>query len=278
MIRSGFEKIYSILTWLIGLFYHNSSNNTIQNQPTESNFPASPNTQNSPLISNLQWSIKRVLDNEMLSDTEIFYALSILRNKFKHKQYLRGFQDPQTFNARFIKNRLRILVNDSDKFIQILHDGNAHWITVTNLGTTASRHVRIFDSLFNESTYVGNAMLVNFLKRIYGKKNINVQNEPGVSNELIILDNNAYDSVTCSIESVQIQSDTALCGLFAIAFAFDLCSEFRDPTTQFYNEEKMRKHLFKCLTEREFSEFPKLYESCDQMCQRSVCRQIEIYI
>ena len=99
----------------------------------------------------------------------------------------------------------------------------------------------------------------------------------GPSNEFIVLDNE-YDLIMCTIESVQIQSDTALCGLFAIAFAFDLCTEVRDPTGQFYNEEKMRKHLYKCINDKEFTEFPKLYESNDDVCHRSECRQIEIYI
>lgn len=109
-----------------------------------------------------KWSIERVLNEEMLSDNEIYESLLILQQEFKH---LKGFRDPQSFNARFVKNPSKIIQKSSDKFVQILHDGNAHWITITNIGTNQNNHIRIFDSLYDERTYYNNQMIINFLKR-----------------------------------------------------------------------------------------------------------------
>lgn len=89
---------------------------------------------------------------------------------------------------------------------------------------------------------------------------------------------NENEPIKCIVESVQVQSDTALCGLFAIAFAYDLCAGLRDPCGEYYNEEKMRKHLFRCLSDGEFTEFPKLYENEEDRCERSVRREFEIFI
>lgn len=115
-------------------------------------------------LSSPKWSIERVLNDQMLSDNEIYESLLILKKEFT---YLKGFCDPQSFNARFVKNPMRIVKNSSEKFVQILHDGNAHWITITNLGTNQNNHIRIFDSLYSERTYFNNQMIMNFLKRFH---------------------------------------------------------------------------------------------------------------
>ena len=171
IIKIGLEKICAILAWIMRIFFYQNSNaNKANETDDEQNFLNTNkntynNNNNNVDISSLNWSVKRVLDNEMLSDTEIFVALSILRSQFQFKRHISGFHDPQTFNARFIKNPFKIFSSVSDKFVQILHDGNAHWITLTNIGTSAHRPIRIFDSLFSEETYEGNTMLENFLKR-----------------------------------------------------------------------------------------------------------------
>jgi len=203
--------------------------------------------------SNSKWSVDRVLHDKMLSDNEIYQALLILKQQFAYKNNLKGFQDPQTFNARFIKNPTQIIESISDRFIQILHDGDSHWITVTNMNTRSNRHVNIYDSLYKEHTYESNQMLINFFKRVY-------QSKMCEDNESIILVDE-IKVIGCSIQPVQIQSNTTLCGVYAIAFAFDLCNDC-DPSKQCYNEDKMRTHLYKCLREKRFDEFPKITSNC----------------
>ncbi len=162
-VRKSFQTIYVFFCWMLSRILFQISDQSLAD--------ATPQQQHSyprPIdTASLEWSVKRVLDNEMLSDTEIFAALSILKNQFRFMTSLKGFHDPQTFNARFIKNPFKILSSPStDKFVQILHDGHAHWITITNLGTPpGQKHIRIFDSLFNKTTYEQNNALNNFLKR-----------------------------------------------------------------------------------------------------------------
>lgn len=118
-------------------------------------------------MSMFKWSIKRVLDAEMLSDNEIHESLLILRRQNGHKRYLKGLMDPQTFNARFIKNPSNILENPlTDNFVQILYTGYSHWITVTNFRCFSDRTVKIYDSLYNETNYKSNQVLVNFFRRL----------------------------------------------------------------------------------------------------------------
>lgn len=238
-----------------------------QIQPEQAN----KDNKNQDLL-NFRWSVKRVLDNEMLSDNEIYESLLILRKQFVFKRYLKGFQDPMTFSARFLKNPSPIVTDfTTDKFVQILHDGAAHWITVTNFGTCQRNHVRVFDSLYREGTYENNLMLESFFRRLY-----RIDSNQSTRNDVIVLD--SFGPIKCTIESVQIQSDRALCGLFAIAFAVDLCHERHDPSNQFYNEEKLRKHLFQSLRAENFSEFPKLEENSVNVCRRSRTRNFDILI
>lgn len=55
---------------------------------------------------------------------------------------------------------------------------------------------------------------------------------------------------------VQQQTGTLDCGLFAIAFAVELCNG-EDPSKMVFIQEKMRDHLLTCLEKRKFDLFPK---------------------
>jgi hypothetical protein len=201
-----------------------------------------------------KWSMSRVLNAQMLSDNEIYQALSILKEQFKHKKDLKGFFDPQAFNARFLKKENKILINtDQNTFIQILHDGELHWYTLTNIKAKHGHHIRIYDSYFNDKTYRDNKVFTSYLKKIISPESSNKSNTVYASSFEIKEEANVIE---CSIESCQVQSDLTMCGVFAIAFAYDLCIG-NDPSTQIYDEENMRKHLFECLIRKNFSEFPK---------------------
>ena len=58
---------------------------------------------------------------------------------------------------------------------------------------------------------------------------------------------------------VQKQSNSSDCGLFALAFAFDLANNL-DPSIITYNEKILRKHLLACTENEEITEFPKTNE------------------
>jgi len=74
--------------------------------------------------------------------------------------------------------------------------------------------------------------------------------------------------IECSIESVQKQTDQVMCGLFAIAFACDLCLGI-DPSIRNYDETKMREHLLKCLNQKYFEEFPQVSQLAMNRIEKS---------
>ena len=55
---------------------------------------------------------------------------------------------------------------------------------------------------------------------------------------------------------VQQQKGSKDCGLFAVAFATELCSE-EDPTRAVFKQCSMRQHLYNCLEAGEISRFPQ---------------------
>ena len=56
--------------------------------------------------------------------------------------------------------------------------------------------------------------------------------------------------------SVQQQQGTLDCGLFALAFATEICVG-GDVQGACFDQKKMRKHFFRCLVKREMKTFPK---------------------
>ena len=60
--------------------------------------------------------------------------------------------------------------------------------------------------------------------------------------------------------SVQQQQGTLDCGLFAIAFAVEVCSG-RNPQCASFDQKKMREHLYTCLRKGMLTSFPKISEN-----------------
>ncbi len=198
-----------------------------------------------------EFSINRILNpSQMLTDNEIYSALKILENQFQHKTNLKGFFDPQSMNSKiFKKKRNQFYVNffNDERFVQILHDGACHWFTISNIHSINMYQIQAYDSLYQDKTYIKNSQLKNSLKKILIPP-IKLEMDEPLNNVLI----------ECSIEPVQMQENFVMCGLFAIAFAYDLCRGMIDPTRQKYDAEKMREHLLKCLSQNYFEEFPQL--------------------
>lgn len=165
---------------------------------------------------------------------------------------LKGFYDPQAMNAKNLK-KFQFYIEYPKKFIQILHDGDKHWFTISNLNSTNKYQIQVYDSYFMNSTYIDNQKFKSNLKKLLFPPNYEINN-----NNLVIdlTNDNQQCEIECIIEPVQKQSNTTLCGLYAIAFAYDLCEGF-NPVYRNYDESKMRAHLVKCLEQKFFEEFPR---------------------
>lgn len=76
--------------------------------------------------------------------------------------------------------------------------------------------------------------------------------------------------------SVQQQQGTLDCGLFAIAYAVEVCLG-RNPQCASFDQQKMREHLYTCLTKGVLTSFPKMSES--EMLPRPtpVVHKVQLY-
>ena len=86
---------------------------------------------------------------------------------------------------------------EPDEFVQILHDGSAHWVTIS---TTGCKHpeVWMFDSLYCTLS-------------------------PALKHQIAALLVSKEQKKSVQFMEVQMQAGGSDCGLFAIAFATSLC-------------------------------------------------------
>jgi hypothetical protein len=121
----------------------------------------------------------------------------------------------------------------SGEFVQILHDGHGHWVTVSTVGAEDGAEVYIYDSMYPS---VGTYTKKEVASILCTKKAIKLK-----------------------IMDVQMQAGGCDCGLFAIAFAIALAS--RIPPGKFmFDQSEMRKHLYTCLQKGQIVMFPTLKE------------------
>ena len=114
--------------------------------------------------------------------------------------------------------------------VQIHHTGECHWVTSSSIGG----HVSLYDSLHHgmtDSTQVQLAQCYNGLV-------------------------DAMDELTVDIPSVQQQSGSVDCGLFAEAYAFELANGKR-PSDVVFDQKRMRSHLLDCIESGKLTPFPR---------------------
>ena len=118
---------------------------------------------------------------------------------------------------------------EPNEFVQILHTGRGHWVTMSTIGCTAGE-VNVFDSLPPSPT----TDLLNQIAAILctPKKEIKV---------------NYID--------VLLQEGFSDCGVFAIAYATALAYG-KQPGGCFLEQRVMRTHLTQCLQRQDISMFP----------------------
>ena len=168
---------------------------------------------------------------EELTDTIIDASQQLLKKCFPH---VSGFQSVccgLTMNFAV----------ECGEFVQVLHNGRKHWLTVSTLGT---RHpiVHVYDSMYALASTTTKAQVAALL-------------------------HSTLPSIQLSFMSVQMQSGGTDCGVFAIAFATSFA--LGKPPGQFhFDQQKMRQHLFNCLELRKIERFP--YSKLRQATESSV--------
>ncbi len=115
------------------------------------------------------------------------------------------------------------------EFVQIINNRNGQWLTVSTVGCPHST-VAIYDSMY----------------RCAGKH---------VKSQVACLLHSEAPKIYLNFMDTQIQACGCDCGLLAIANATAL-AHMDDPGKLFYDQKKVRQHLFQCLEEKNHHTFP----------------------
>ena len=154
-----------------------------------------------------------------LNDNHINAAQQLLKSNCSE---ISGFQD--------VTCGVALLFNvEPDEFIQILNNRNGHRLTVSTIGCPHPT-VAVYDSMYRSAGMHVKSQVASLLHSDAPKIRLHLMDS-------------------------QIQAGGSDCGLFAIANATALVVK-KDPGKFFYDQKKMRRHLFECLEKRKITLFP----------------------
>ena len=153
-----------------------------------------------------------------LCDSEIHAGQLLLKTKFP---CVDGLHDPAITGT--------LVAPAISEFVQIINTGN-HWVCLSTISCRPGT-IKVYDSLFLRVSPIAIHHSCRLLMHTGG-------------------------SILFTNEKIQKQINSSDCGLFALAFATDLCHGI-DPVTQSYDQEKMRAHYVDCLDSLEMVPFPK---------------------
>ena len=163
----------------------------------------------------------RLISNRcMLNDWLMNNAQNILHDKFP---LVEGLEDT-------VLGPVGMFSVHTGEFVQILHDGQCHWVAVSNIGCKKGE-IDYFDSLFSGTIKHHVKKLIASLAHEDGK------------------------ALRVRVRSVQQQRNGFDCGVFAIAFVTSLLHG-EDPTLARYDDSAMRPHLLACLKQKKLTPFP----------------------
>jgi len=122
---------------------------------------------------------------EWLTDSHISAACDLLQGQFPETK---GFQDP-------IKWQNKSLERIDGPYVQIIHVNDNHWVTVAGIDGSL---VKLFDSVYCSLS-------------------------ESAKEQIALITKPSKDFIAIDIENTQFQAGTSDCGLYAIAFATDIC-------------------------------------------------------
>ena len=182
---------------------------------TESNDEKSPKKRVLP-----QNEENLIKNNEMLTDVSINIAQNILRRQFQHAP---GLQDPVLGQKLMFKTQ--------EKFVQILHTNNFHWVMATNINCDDDT-VDLYDSWFH-------AKVKDHIKlqicNIYKSKSFELK---------------------INVRSCQQQTNGLDCGIYSVINAYYLLSGI-DISNLRIDETNIRELFLNCMNREKFEHFPE---------------------
>ena len=182
-----------------------------------------------------------ITNGEMLNDAVINEAQTLLHEQFPG---VGGLEDT-TLGPIFMFSVQK------GEFVQVLHDGNIHWVCISNIGCKA-HEINYYDSLR------GSRVSWYLLQQI-----ASIVHEEGP--ELVI-----------NSKKVQKQNNGVDCGLYALAFATSLVNGIK-PEDETYSVEDLRPHLLQCLQEGGMKQFPRESASRHQRVKVTTTVKLNLY-
>ena len=171
----------------------------------------------------LQYGDLKLISNKRMLNDNVINAVQ----KMLHTQYpdIDGLQDTilgQTLNYEIYRSK---------PFVQILHDGNIHWLAISTINCSPGK-VMVMDSMFK------------------GRMNHHVQRQ------ICAIMHCLLDKITPTALPVQQQTNGVDCVVNALAFVQYLMENKKYPTDVSFDQTQMRNHLLKALKENKLSTFP----------------------
>ena len=168
-----------------------------------------------------------IINGERLSDRHIDAANQLLSDKFPNMQ---GLSTP-LLGQKFQYHVYNCFAAAAGlPYIQIIHcPAFEHWITIE---ISFDEDVRIFDSLFSNK--------LSF----------------EVKKQIASIIQTKQNKIDLKLEKTQQQRNSTDCGIFAIAFATDLCHGIDPARCSYSDGHELRSHFLKCLQEGSINPFP----------------------
>ena len=167
-----------------------------------------------------------LLSDSWLNDRLINAAQKLLQAAFSH---IPGFQ------CTLLGQAMAFDV-ECGEFIQILHNGQGHWLMISTIGTKHPE-VNVYDSLYSFAS-------------------------PSLKLQISSLLYTQHSHIMLVFKDVQMQCGSSDCGVFSIAFATAL-AHWQQPGNFIFDQHKLREHLFNCFESRKMSTFPiKKLQTC----------------
>ena len=158
-----------------------------------------------------------IRNGDWLVDQHMIIALKMLKAEFPS---MSGLYNPvlgQTLSFPVTR----------EAFVQILHVGGNHWITIENI---PSFFVNIYDSVYNTVTMDTKKQIASLLCT-------------------------KSSTIVLKIHKTQLQVGSSDCGLFAIAYATELAFG-HNPASNEYFQRQMRRHFEQCIADKQLTTFP----------------------
>ena len=164
---------------------------------------------------------RQLLSGGWLTANHISAAHLLLKRAFPKQN---GLCDTNYLSEKFL------WPSSYQEFVQIIYVSGNHWACLSNVFCERENTIDLYDSMHCDvsSTIMEQAAIILHCQA---------------------------PSFTIRVVNVQQQEGGDSCGLFAVAYAYDICNR-QDPFVSTYNESRLRPHLQRCYQQETISQFP----------------------